>query len=157
MKKYVFTPIIMALIAALCCMPTAFAQSGDDKATIEDVKQETRDLITALKSYTAEQRDEAVRQADKALKKLDSRIDALESRIDKNWDQMDKAAREKARTSMQALHRQRTELAEWYGGFKNSSVGAWDHVKKGFSDAYQAFIDSWEKAENEYKGDCKDS
>jgi septal ring factor EnvC (AmiA/AmiB activator) len=157
MKKSIFTPIVMALIAALCCMPTASAQSGDDKATIEDVKQETRDLITALKSYTAEQRDEAIRQADQALKKLDSRIDALESRIDKNWDQMDKAAREKARASMQALHRQRTELAEWYGGFKNSSVSAWDQVKKGFSDAYQAFIDSWEKAEDEYKEDNKES
>lgn len=155
MKKIIFASLAMAVFAILYCLLPASAQSGNDKATIEDVKQETRDLIRALKGYTADQRDEAIRQTDHALKKLDKRIDALESHIDKNWDQMDKAAREKARASMKALHKQRTELAEWYGSLKNSSVSAWEHMKKGFSDAYQAFIDSWEQAEDEYKEDSK--
>ncbi|MFO7913663.1 MAG: hypothetical protein R6V15_16025 [Desulfotignum sp.] len=80
-------------------------------------------------------------------------MDALESRVDNEWDQMTQAAREKARANLKALRQQRNELAEWYVSFKNSSAGAWEQMKKGFSDAYQAMKDSWEKAKSEFDTD----
>src|SRR6056297_676879 len=87
---------------------------SEDKTSIEGVKQETQDLIQALGDYTADQQDEAIEKTKTALDKLDKHIAALETRIDDNWDQMNKAAREKARANLQALRKQRTEVAEWY-------------------------------------------
>lgn len=88
-----------------------------------------------------------------ALEKLDGRIDTLETRIDDNWDKMDKAAREKARASLKALRNQRIQLAEWYGGLKQGSASAWEHMKTGFADAYQALNDAWGKAKIEFGAD----
>jgi chromosome segregation ATPase len=138
------------LIAMLVTTPLCYAQSSEEKTSIEEVKQETQDLIQALEAYTADQRDEAVQRASTALNNLDERIDALEKRIDDNWDQMNKAAREKARANLKALRKKRNEVAEWYGSLKTSSTDAWEHMKKGFSDAYKALGDAWEKSEKEF-------
>lgn len=145
--------LTMITVMTLCFIPLAQAQSGNDTVTAQDVKKETKELINTLQQYTVDQRDQAVKEADQALKKLDGRIDALESRVDNNWDKMTQTARQKARASLKALRQQRNELAEWYGSFKNSSADAWEQMKKGFSDAYQAISDSWEKAKSEYDKD----
>lgn len=121
-----------------------------DKTTAKEVKQEMQDLLKALKGYAADQRDEAIQKTKTALDDLDNRIDALETRIDNNWDQMNKAAREKARADLKALRKQRTKVAEWYGSLKSSSAGAWEQIKKGFSDAYKELSDAWKKAEKEF-------
>jgi septal ring factor EnvC (AmiA/AmiB activator) len=141
---------ILFMIATICFVPLSYTQASNDKTTIQDVKQETQDLITKIKGYTADQRDEAIKQTEQALKKLDNRIDALETDIYNSWDQMDKAAREKAQSGLKELRKQRIELAEWYGSLKNSSLSVWEQVKKGFSDAYQAIIDTWAKFKSKY-------
>jgi TolA-binding protein len=149
--------LILTMIAVMmfCFMSIAQAQSGNDTVAAQDVKKETQELINTLQQYTADQRDQAVKEADQSLKKLDGRIDKLESRVDNNWDKMTQAARQKARANLKALRQQRNELAEWYGSFKNSSAGAWEQMKKGFSDSYQAMSASWEKAKSEYDTDNK--
>lgn len=114
---------------------------------MEDIKKETQDLLTALQTYTVNQRDRAIQQIQTALDSLDERIDALETRIDNNWDSMSSAIREKTRKSLKLLCHSRVEVAEWLGSLKTSSADAWEHVKKGFSEAYQAFSDEWEKTE----------
>jgi len=47
--------------------------------------------------------------------------------------------------------KQRNQVAEWYGSMETSSAGAWDHMRKGFSDAYKVLEDAREKAENEFR------
>ena len=138
------------LIAMLVITPLCYAESSEEKTSIEEVKQETQDLIQALGAYTADQRDEVIQRARTALNNLDKRIDALEKRIDDNWDQMNKAAREKARANLKSLHKQRVKVAEWYGSLKTGSAAAWEHMKKGFSDAYKALGDAWEKSAKEF-------
>ncbi len=118
--------------------PTDKTTTKVDKTTAKEVKQEMQDLLQALQGYTADQRDEAIQKIKAALGNLDNRIDELETYIYDNWDKMDKATRDKARADLKALHKQRTELAEWYGSLKSSSAGAWEQVKKGFSNAYIA-------------------
>jgi len=147
----------MRLFASLCLVivmfgisPLCSAEPSDKKVSIDEVKRETQDLITALKAYTADQRDEATEKTKAALDKLDKHIENLEASIDKNWDKMDKAGREKSRASIKALRKQRTKVAEWYGSLKTSSVGAWEHMKKGFSDAYNSLHSTWEKSEKEF-------
>ena len=150
-------PFILTCVAlmTLFFMPPGQAQSSDESVTAKDIKKETQDLLHTLQQYTVDQRDQAVKEADQALKKLDERIDKLESRVDNNWDKMTQAARQKARANLQVLRQQRNELAEWYGGFKYSSKNAWEQMKKGFTDAYQAMSDSWQKAKREFEGNNK--
>ena len=154
MRKNTLIATIITVMS-LCFMPIAQAQSGNDTVTAQDVKKETKELIDTLQQYTAKQRDQAVKEADQALKKLDGRIDKLENRVDNNWDNMTQAARQKARGNLKALRKQRNELAEQYGSLKSSSASAWDHMKKGFSGAYQSVHDAWEKAEGEFVTDQK--
>lgn len=144
-------PLLAAVMAISLCTVTAIqAQSSSDAVTAQDVKKETKELMTTLKQYGSNQRDQAIKDADMALEKLDGRIDELENRVDSNWDDMSEAAREKARTNLKMLRKQRNELAQWYGSFKNSSDGAWEQMKSGFTDAYQTLNASWEKAKAEY-------
>jgi len=155
LKKMSCCVFTFMLIAVLGIALPGYAETSSEKTSIEEVKQETQDLIQTLKAYSADQRDEAIQETRSALKNLDKRIDALETSIDNNWDNMNKAAREKARNSLKALRKQRTKVAEWYGSLKSSSVDAWEHMKKGFSDAYNALYDAWEKSEKEFSTDNK--
>ena len=149
-EKSNFSALMFMLIALYGFAPLCYAETASGKTSVEEVKQEAQDLIQAIKGYSADQRDEAIRKTKAALASLDKRIDALETRIDNDWDKMDKAAREKARAGLRALRKQRTQAAEWYGSLKNSSADAWGHMKKGFSDAYKALYDAWEKSEKEF-------
>jgi hypothetical protein len=142
--------VIFGLAAMLVLAPPGYAETSSDKTSIKEVKQEAQDLIRTLKAYSADQRDEAIHKTKAVLDNLDRRIDALETRIDNNWDNMNKAARKKARSSLRALRKQRTKVAEWYGSMQSSSTDAWEHMKKGFSDAYQSLYDAWEKSVKEF-------
>jgi hypothetical protein len=139
-----------ALIYVLAAATTGYTMESSQKTSFSEVKRETWELIQALKSYTADQRDTAIQKSKSALNDLDNRIDDLETRIDNNWDTMDKATRQKARESLRALRKQRIRVAEWYGSLKSSTVSAWDHMKKGFSDAVEELSDAWQKSENEF-------
>ena len=139
----------IVLIGFLGITPLCYAVTSTEKTSIEEVKQETQNLLKTLDAYTTDQKDEAIRKTKTALDKLDKRIDALEARVDESWDKMDKDARKKARDSLKALRKQRNQVAEWYGSLKSSTENAWEHMKKGFSDAYKALNDAWEKSENE--------
>ena len=147
MKSYIFA---LMLIGILGVVPICYAQPENTNTSIEEVKKETQDLLQTIGSYTAGKKDEAVQKAKEALNKLDKRIDALEAKIDKNWDKLNETARMYARENLKALRKQRNQVAEWYGSMKTSSDDAWDHMKNGFSDAYKALADAWEKSEKEY-------
>lgn len=150
------TPLSLLAFALLGITPLSHAASYDnDKTTAKEVRQKVTDAAESIKNYTVDKRDEAAKKAKAALDALDIRIHDLEARIDKNWEKMDKASREKARTSLDALHKQRVEAAEWYGGLKNSTADAWEHAKKGFSDAYKSLRNTWEKADRTYREDDK--
>lgn len=145
-----FNTYAIVLIGILGITPLCYAEASTDKTSIEEVKQETVDLLQTLDTYTADQKDEAIRKTEIALDKVDKRIDALEANIDKSWDKMDKETRKKARDSLKALRKQRNKVAEWVGSLKTSTKKAWEHMKEGFSDAYKALNDAWEESENEF-------
>jgi chromosome segregation ATPase len=145
-----FTSCALVLIGILGITPVCHAGKSTDTTSIEAVKQETRDLLQTLDAYTADRKDEAIRKTKTALDNLDKRIEALEARVDESWDKMDKAAREKARESLKALREQRNRVAEWYGSLKSSTIDSWEHIKKGFSNAYKTLDDAWEKSEKEF-------
>tara|TARA_R110000787_G_scaffold44860_6_gene109729 strand:+ start:856 stop:1350 length:495 start_codon:yes stop_codon:yes gene_type:complete len=112
--------------------------SMSESSTAADVKREWAEAIRAIKGYSAAQRDKAVEEADDLLEKMDSRIETLESRAEDEWKDLGNEARKKRQAALKTLRQQRAELSEWYGGMKHSSGDAWDEVKAGFVDAYEA-------------------
>ncbi len=143
MKRFVFliAGILVIGMSSICLADSSF----------DDVKKETKELMEAIKGYSADQRDALIEKSKVALDKMDQRIDALEKRIDKDWDSMKETAREKSRANLKTLRKHRVLLAERYGSLKNSAGNAWEHLKKGFSDSYSAFHKAWEKAEKEFQ------
>jgi len=143
---------ILLILPLLASTPAQAALTAEDKASIEQVRKETADLMKSVKSYGAAQRDEAIQEIEIAIIKLDNRIDALQERIDAQWDAMTDAARQDARASLKALQKQRVELARWYGNLETSSASAWDDIKRGFSRAYSDINKAWAKAIDEFYG-----
>jgi ABC-type protease/lipase transport system fused ATPase/permease subunit len=152
-KKIFGYSFMICLVAMLGMAPLVSAAMKSDQTSAAEVRQETENLLKTLKSYTIEQRDEAVRKTAEVLEKLDKRIDAQEKWLDENWAKMDQAARESARASLKELHRQRNQVAEWYGSMKSSSGEAWEHMKTGFSEAFKSLQKAWEKSEKEFSAD----
>lgn len=150
--RTIFWMMLCLGIAAFGMAPVNYvmASAEDDKTSIEDVKKETSELMETLKAYTADQRDEALRKSKAAMERLDKRIDMLESQVDDGWDDMSQAVRDNARASLKALRKQRNEVAEWYGSMRTSSLGAWEEMKTGFSNAYGELAKAWQKAEGEF-------
>ena len=126
------------------------AQTSTNETSTKDVKEKVADASQAIKNYSVNQRDEAVKKAKAALDDIDLRIDSMESQINKKWRQMDQSSRKKSRDTLTALRKQRNEVAEWYGGLKHSSSNAWEDVKKGFLKSYRDLRDSFDKAHSEF-------
>lgn len=129
------------------------AQSAhhEEKTTAADVQQEISETYTVLKQYTVEQREEAMAAAEARMAALDARIDELQATVDQRWHSMSAIARANARTALDSLHRQRNEVAEWYGGMKQSSAAAWETVKKGFADSYDRLEKAFRQAGEEFE------
>ena len=137
------------LVALLGIAAQSVSLAADSTASADEIKQQSMDLLHSLKSYGAGQRDEALSKSKAALANLDQRIQALEADLFAHWDEMDQAARDQARASLQALREQRTRVAEWYGSMESGSASAWSEIKQGFSNAYEALHEAWQQSEQD--------
>ena len=124
--------------------------SAADDAAKKDMSKKVEAAAEAIKNYTVAQKDDAIKSAKATLDELDAHIKQMEDRLDKEWNQMDKAARDTARASIRKLREQRTDLADWYGQLKQSSAAAWEHVRQGFVDSYEALRSSVAKAQKDF-------
>ena len=146
-RRFVF-PALAALLAA---SPLSLAaEPPSNKTTAKDLSRKAGETGRAMKDYTVAQRDEAIKQAKAALDDVDGRIRRMERKLDTEWDKMDQAARRRSRAALNALRRERGELAEWYGGLKHSSAESWDQVKAGFVKSYEVLRQSFAKARKEF-------
>jgi hypothetical protein len=140
-------PLALVLLLA---GSASFAAAPPAKASASDVSRKSGDAARAIKDYTVAQRDQAVKDAKAALDDADARIRRLERKLDNDWDRMDQSARKKARATLDAMRRERNELAEWYGGLKHGSAEAWEEVKSGFAKSYAQLRDSFARARKEF-------
>src|SRR6266704_1396699 len=131
-RTLAFSAQALALGALLAVSPLCVAaDASGGKATAKDVSKKA---------------GEARKQAKAALDDVDARIRRMERKLDNEWDKMDKAARRNSRSTLNALRRERGELAEWYGGLKHSSAESWEQVKAGFVKSYETLKESFAKA-----------
>ena len=149
-QKISKTSLVFALAVALGMGLVSFAaQASTEEIPREEVEREVEEAAQAIKAYSAEQRDEAVKEVKVALEDLDARIDRLEAKMEEQWEQMKPAARQKAEATLETLRQQRHKMVAWSERLKQSSAEAWEEMKEGFSKAYTTLLESWEKAEQE--------
>lgn len=147
LRRFAFSLWVLALFALSSAgQPSLGAETPAGKTTARDVSRKADETARAVKSYTVQQRDEAVRHAKTALDDIDARIRGEETKVDRDWDKMDAAARKRARAALTVLHRERNQVAEWYGGLKHGSAETWEQVKDGFVDSYETLKRSFAKA-----------
>jgi TolA-binding protein len=151
-KSMLIAAVILLMVSAV---PYAGQAEQDSKTTSKDVKRETKEALQAIKSYSFEQRDKAVKEVKAVLNDLDGRIDRMQNRVEQKWSEMDRSSQEQLRKTLKTLREKRNQLSEWYGGLQQSSSGAWNHVKEGFIEGYDSVASAFDKAQKEFDSDGK--
>jgi|TARA_R110000823_G_scaffold105889_7_gene224334 DNA anti-recombination protein RmuC len=141
--------ITFALLVAASCTFAASLQAESTDSSVDELKQQSQELGETLQDYGADQKDQAEDAINRTLTALDKRIAELEDELSENWDDMSNAARERSQESLASLREQRERVQTWYNELKASSASAWERAKKGFSDAYDALSDQWNKTERD--------
>jgi hypothetical protein len=146
-------PVVIstALACLVAVVPLRLPAQTAGRTSPEQVRKEVGEAVAAITAYSADRRDEALAKAGSEIERLDRYIERLDDRVDARWDQLDQATRARVRTTLKMLRKQRTDLAEWAGRLRESSAGAWEHVKAGFVTSYRALADAFAKAEDEFK------
>lgn len=147
---------------AACLLSVLFVAAGavqagsDSEAGQQDkssMKKEWSQTMDKLGSYTAEQRDKALKAGRRTLDAMDRRLEKMEAWTKENWDSMSEEAREKRTAMLESMREQRNEVAEWYGGMKHSSSEAWDSAKQGFIDSYDDLQKAYGEAVDSFQSD----
>jgi chromosome segregation ATPase len=156
MRIIKFLPWLVVFLLAI--VPTwAWAGSETaDQTSGAKVRQELKETAQAVEGYTVEQRDQAVSSVKTTLQDLDENIRDMENTLDREWHRMDDAARRESQEALRELRKQRTALAEWYGGLKHGSTQAWGQVKKGFLESINSLSEAFEGAQREFMSGGED-
>jgi chromosome segregation ATPase len=137
-----------AAVALSFAIPAA-AQEEEPLTTPDEVRTEISEAMEAVADYSAQERDAALTEAREALDRLDAEIERREQALRENWADMSDAARESARERLNDLREARNELGERYGVLQAGTRDAWEELRAGFADAWSAFSDAWETADDE--------
>lgn len=149
LDKAIFSVFFMILLNLAAF--SSLAAAAED----QDIVKESKEAAEAIRQYSVEQKDAAVKQAGELLDNLDERIALWEKELKENWDDLQQAGGEKYDQTLKSLREERQKLAGWYDSMKHSSKDAWDEVKEGFSEAYTSFVRSWKKSEQEIETEKK--
>ncbi len=168
-------PHLCAVALLMTVMPMAAAQSSAQEPPPADppkaeqpqnepaksnprdsqLRKEVDQKVDAIRTYSAERRDEAVANGRRAAEDLDRQMERLQGQMDQGWDRMSQAARTRSQATMADLRKRRNALAEWYGGMRHSSTAAWSEVRGGFVKSYHELADAMRKAKAEFEQDDK--
>ena len=153
--RHALNPRLVAVLVFVGALaPAALAQSASEQSEPQSVNKEVSDVVESLQQYSIEQKEAAVEKAKAALDELDAAIGDLETSIRERSSRMSESARTKANAALDDLRKQREQLAEWYDAMEQSSRGAWNDVKQGFSESYSALRDAWNRARAEFDEDA---
>ena len=139
-----FSLLILVLFAGVMAQ-AADKMPKEKKPGMTEVKQKVGDAMEAIREYSIDQKNQALSKAREALDRMDRKMDELERRSHEKWQQMNKATREKTEEELRKLRKERNDIAEWYGGMKQSSAKSWNKVKKGFIGSYHSLEKSFDK------------
>lgn len=126
---------------------TRVTNSPDDTSMLQELEQDAMELRQTILTATEDERAAVAEQASEVMTKFDRRISTLSAEINAQSDEMSAAAQEYSEELMVSLRSQREDVANWMGDLRDSGSETWDHVVYQFSNAYDAFYESWEDVE----------
>jgi hypothetical protein len=119
----------------------ARAQTG------KDVKEKAVETVDAIKDYSVEKKNEAVRHARKLSQKADADIKELEAKTAKATGE----AKAKSQQQLAELKKRRSAAAKKLSELGKATASSWDTAKQGFVDAFKDLRHSLDKAAEEFK------
>lgn len=140
--------LLVAGLVALLAIPAA-AQGSGPLTTADEVRTEISDAMDAIAAYSEQERNQALTEAREALNRLDAEIERREQALRENWAEMSDTAREASQERLRDLRQARNRLGERYGALESGASSAWDELKSGFSDAWNAFSEAWTAADED--------
>ncbi len=154
MSKYIYSKIafifLMIISLLISQFSVVYAEDKNNKSSYSEVSEQANEFYEALKEYSMDQKDKAVKEAKQTLSYLDSRIEKIEDKSIQKWEELNQEGKEQLQRNLKNLRKQRTEVAEWYGGMKQSTDESWDYLKSGFMKSYKVMSDTWHDIEEEY-------
>ncbi|MBC7152773.1 MAG: hypothetical protein H5U22_25715 [Rhizobium sp.] len=139
--------LLGAVVAALAF--PAWAEEAGPLTTADEVRAEIAEAMEAIAEYSEQERDQALTRAREALNQLDAEIARREQALRENWSEMSETARDNARARLEELREARNRLGERYGALQAGARSAWDELRTGFSDAWNAFSKAWRAADED--------
>lgn len=121
-----------------------------EPTSMADVKKELSEAMDAIRAFSAEHKDDALKAMKQALVQMDRQIDLLGDKIKKEWEQMEPDARKKAEKTMKKLRQQRDRMAKAIEEWSKDSATSWNKIKKEFMKSYEEFKKSYEDADEQY-------
>lgn len=118
-----------------------------DEVSEPSIGQQIDTAITAVEEFSSDNKESAIEKVDSALSRLDKHIQVLEEKIQSKWQDMDINARNEAQKSLDILHKNRKQVANWMTELKASSSDTFREIKSSVSGAFSALQDSWKKTE----------
>lgn len=142
--------VVISLLLAATLAQASSPMKQDDTVKLAEVNKEMDEALRTIKAYTIDKKNEAMAEAKKVLDRMDSRIDELENQSSEKWQRMSKNSQEQRQETLRELRKKRNEIAEWYGGMRQSSMQAWDEVKEGFAKSYHALREAYDQAAEKF-------
>ncbi len=122
-----------------------------EKMTIADVKKELSEAMDAIRAYSADHREDAVKALEGALAKINAQMDRAGEKMKKEWDKMAPEARKKAAETMDRLRAQRDQLEKTLEEWKKSKAPAWEALKEEAVKNLEEFRKSLESSDEDIK------
>jgi len=119
----------------------------DAPVTSEEVQQELREALEAVKAYTFQQKEEYRKRLEPVLRDMDERIEHLEEQA----KGAGKQAQKQYAQAIQDLQHQKEVLRGQISRLQATAPGAWEEVKAGVSAAWDDLRRAFQRANDRLK------
>jgi len=145
--------ITMILTGAVTLQPVMAADQAQPATGNPDsgktVRQKAAETVDAIKSYSVEKKDEAVKKAKEALDDFDAREDRLEQRIKEKKSEWSAKIAKKKEEELAELKKMREEVVARYEKLKAASKQTWETTKHAFIRSYYRLIHKLDKVNSD--------
>jgi chromosome segregation ATPase len=142
-RSWLFAPAVCAGLALTACGKTELPQQ---KATVQDVKKEAKELAASVKQLASQTKEEFVGNAEKELADMNGKIEEFRVRASKAQGD----AKAKLDQAVAQLEKQRQAAAEKLKAIKEASGDAWKDMTSGFAAAWEEMKKGYDAAKGSY-------
>lgn len=134
--------LALAIATALGNAACGKTEPPQQKATVQDVKKEAKELAASVNDLARQTKEAFVANAEKELADMSGKIEDLKSRASKAQGE----AKVKLDQAVAQLERQRQNATEKLKAIKDASGDAWQDMRAGFTSAWEEMKKAYDTA-----------